>query len=109
MATKLDINRFAGDTDNVTLRFYTDATRTTALSLSGRTFAAHVENGSGTDVLTFTSISPSGASVNELVLTPTTGAWTDLTQAGTYAWALWETTGSVTATLFAGRVTVANR
>ena len=109
MAVTLNLTRFAGDTDNMTLRFYTDAARTTALSLSGRTFAAHVENGSGTDVLAFTSISPSGASSNELLLTPTTGAWTDLVLGTTYVWSLWETTGGVTATLFSGRMNVSNR
>jgi len=109
LAVTLNLTRFAGDTEDMTLRFYTDSARTTALSLSGRTFAAHVENGSGTDVLTFASISPSGADTNELVLTPTTGAWTDLVLGTTYVWSLWETTGSVTATLFTGRLNVSNR
>ena len=109
MATKLDLTRYEGDTDNVTLRFFTDSTATTALALTGRTFAWHVENSSGTDVLAQATVTPSGTSTNELVLAPTTGAWVDLVKGTGYVWSLWETTGSVTATLFSGRVTVANR
>jgi len=109
MAKKLDLARYAGDTENVTLRFFTDSARTTALSLSGRTFAWHVETTAGTETLAQATVTPSGASTNELVLNPDTGGWEDLTVTASYVWSLWETTGSATETLFNGRVTVANR
>lgn len=109
MAVTLHLDRFAGDTDNPTLRFFTDSARTTALALTARTFAFHVENGDGTEVLAQATITPSGASTNELVLNPDTSGWEALTVGTSYVWSLWETTGSVTATLFSGNVRVANR
>ena len=109
MATYHNITRFAGDTDNSSLEMYTDATCLVALPLTGRTFAGHVKNGAGTEVLAFTTITPSGTSTNELILNPDTGGWEDLTAGTTYTYAVWEKTGGPTGTLFFGSVVVANR
>jgi hypothetical protein len=109
MSVQLNLTRHAGDTANEVLQFFTNRALTTAMPLTGRTFAGHVETDDDVDVITFTGLVPAGAGDNELELDPATGAWADLELGGRYRWALWETTNGVTETIFVGSVAVVDR
>lgn len=109
MAT-LNLTRHAGDTAPHVLQFFTDAGCSVALNLTGRTFAAHVEKVGDVEVLTFATLSPSGAGGNEVELDPDgVGSWADLVRGRRYQWAIWETTGGASGTIFSGVVAVVDR
>lgn len=108
-AIRCDLVRHHGDTYDEVFAFFSDAACTTALALTGRTFAAHVESGRDTEVIVFTATVGSGANTHKITLTPSTGSWASLARGRSYSWSLWETTSSALKTIIVGDVLVRDR
>lgn len=76
----------------------------TAVNITGRTYAAQVRDASGTLILTLTCTVPTGT--DGLVSISATDTLTLALTPGTYSWALQETSGSSTNDILAGAAVV---
>lgn len=106
-ATRENITWIAGDTFNVTMRFYSDAAKTVPVNLTGRTYRMQIRDKETNDeLLTATTgdgITIGGASSNELAF-----SFLMDVDAGTHVYDLQETNGTVITTLVGGYVTIKN-
>lgn len=103
MAGNLNLECYVGDDVAKTLKFRA-SDRTTAIDLTGYTFAAKAVNADGTTAATFTATCASPSS-GDVTLSLSDTVTTSL-GAGSWRWALTQTVSGVTSTVLVGVLTV---
>lgn len=95
-----------GDDWEHTLRFWTDASKTTPLVLTGRTYTAQLRQSPESEVAADLEVDATDLATGVIVLTLAHADTADL-PARSYVWDLQEVASGVVTTLLAGRVHVA--
>lgn len=103
MAANLNIECYKGDDVAKVLKFRA-SDRTTAIDLTGYTFAALALNTDGTTAATFSVTCPSPTSGN--VTVSLNDATTTSLGAGSWKWSMTQTVSNVTTTILVGTFTV---